>query len=251
MAGYYFDRVRVCCDEGAIPATPLEPIAWGERNSGVLLSKGDVVYFLLPAGVPSTERINLALWAGLGPDKSTQDIDIKVRCGAWPTETQFDYIAASSNPDEFLTIMNDTVCSAGWRIAVYQYGSVTGPFHLVASRIKQQRILSVRAGFEYSPTLTDKSVFASALTEAAKTYYAATEGQHLIQDIWVFGNAGSDCDGGCGGAPCDVCVKSLAWTGTSSSGVCGGKVRLNNTDKDSSFIIAHEWGHRYSGPHAP
>lgn len=245
LAGFRFEQVQVCCDNSVTPAFPQEPIAWGERNSGVLMATGDVVYFSIPGAV-SGEKINLILWGTTGSLESYQDIDLKVRCGAWPTENQFDFIAASAGPEEFLTIpSNAPTCPTGWRVAVYQYSGAAGPFHLVASRIKTQRILSVRAGFEYSPTITEKNNLADTLVQASKYYYSYTEGQHFVQDIKVYGSAGSNCASGCGGLACDICIKAPSWPGPSVSGICTGTIKIWNGHKGAPGLIAHEWGHRY------
>lgn len=238
-SGFSLENVRVCGNSTIDQPAPAVVVSETIRNSGILLAQGDVVYFQL-ADYPLGYKTNLVLW-GAG-----NDIDMKVRCDAFPTMGTFNLSSTSSDNNEFLQF-DRLGCVSGWMyVAVYLYGTGTAYFNLVASRMNPTMNKYLKIGFRdnVSAATLDQSLV--PLRESARRYYGITEGQHVIRTLDVYRNTGSGCTN-CGGSQCDVCI----WAGATNKAFppcfgLSGPITLDlNAALNSPETLAHEWSHQY------
>ena len=235
--GFLFNKVQVCCSPN--PAYVSQTVALGVRQTGVLQGLGDVVYLRI-SDPPIGQIANLMLWSLPG-----RNFDLKVRCDAFPTPTNYDASATTLDEDEMLQVPR-LGCSTGLiYVAVYNAGNVTGQFNFIASRMKTSMLKDITVGLEGPfPTATQLSAMKKAVVNSAKRYFGATEGQHFIRSISWLQNTGTNCTN-CGSSRCDVCIKSGTIRAENVGGPCAGWIKIDQNAILGEKILNHEWGHRY------
>ena len=238
--GFFLDQARVCCGSSPPQLGPSTIVTPTARNMGILLGQGDVVYFAVQ-DPPQGNLLNLTLW-GMGGD-----IDLKIRCDAYPTENSYDGAATSSDSREFLQVSRRNCQSGLIYVAVYQYANSKAYFNLVASQMKDSMVITQRIGFRDNVSTQTMQQAATAVSAAAKRYFGITEGQHIIRNIAIHRNTGTGCTN-CGGVPCDVCafVGSVNRAAPPCFGESGPiKMETSALLEADGETLAHEWAHQF------
>jgi hypothetical protein len=141
--GFELTSARVCTTDTRTTAknpSP-HPTIPAMRNTGVLLGSGDTVYFEIPVGPTKYDTFcaesdqvhdTFALW---GEPSASTDFDLYARCGALPTESQYDGDRGFSNTNqEFIHAPVGTCpCGSHWYVAVHSYQGA-GMFSFVAHK---------------------------------------------------------------------------------------------------------------------
>ncbi|MCA9670657.1 MAG: hypothetical protein KC503_33905 [Myxococcales bacterium] len=198
--GFEILGARYCCASTPIVGAPyLQRL---RRYTALLTSTNDVVYF--STDFVAGAGLNIAVWGGVG------DVDVRVRCGAYPTESQYDFAATSSDSNEFLHITADWLAEQCTGQSLYVAVSafsipIPAPAHIMVSAIYPEKVLTLTAGTDHTATTQQLDKWKVALEEAIRRSYGQTEGQVFIKqiDLWNSQGPGYECQ--CNGVQCDIC----------------------------------------------
>jgi hypothetical protein len=235
--GISTDQVSLCTTRVSAETgkTPVITNSY-DRTTGFLLGTNDVIY-LSEVMVPSTHH-SFALWSNV----PGVDFDLYARCGALPTPTTYDYRSYSGDANEF--IHYKTACASTIYLAVSSFRGA-GAFNLTTNLHSSQYDRSLAAGVGYDASDSELAAYADALRKGARLFYAETEGNWLIENIYLYDNTNrvtsnsAECDT-CGGANCNICFSP---SGGRPSASCGVGVTMRGNNADEPRFVAHELGH--------
>ncbi len=238
--GIAFDYVKVCCSQN--PGTRYNAASLltnGERQSGILLGTGDVVYFTLPGSTP--ELTNKTYSLALRGNTPSNDYDLYVRCGAYPTEFNSQLIGNSWDTQEFLNF-GSMSCASTWYVAVRSFRG-GGTFNIVANERYKSQDVELHVGLTYSASAAELSTLQNRLRQGVGKWYGANEGRIYVQTVHLYNATGPDCGlpnlNSCGGNRCNVCIYNTQHNEQYDWGLAA--VHLMNTSDTNT--IAHELGH--------
>ena len=230
--GFNFNELQVCRYRATIDTAAPPTMDLKRRYHGVLLGYGDTVYLKFSAN--SRYHYPITLWRD--PGSSGTDYDLYTRCGALPTQFQYDARSYSGDDQEFIDAGN---CTGTLYVAVNAH-SATGPgaFNLVRGIHGPSGHVPLRVGVSPAVSSDRLAGIGAYVRTAARYFYGYTEGEQLVTQIDVYNNA---CNAGsCGGANCDICYHSAEF-GRANSGLCSGQIHLYQDTNDR--VAAHELGH--------
>jgi hypothetical protein len=231
--GFSFDQLRVCKSRTSIDTAPPATLDLKRRYHGVLLGTGDTVYLKFSA--TSRYHYPITLWRDAG--SSGTDYDLYTRCGALPTQTQYDTRSFSGDDQEFIDAAD---CTGTLYVAVNAHSAAgPGAFNLVRGIHGPSAHTQLRVGITPPVSSTLLTALGSQFRESARFFYGYTEGEQMVTQIDVYNN-GSCNAGSCGGGNCDICYHSAEF-GRANSGLCGGQINLYQDT--NTRIAAHELGH--------
>jgi hypothetical protein len=233
--GFNITSARVCTTRTTQDTTlPQEISSARQPFFGFLYGQDDVV--MLKAAPPtSSMHLGIAVKGPLAPN----DFDLYVRCGSYPTVDAYDARGYSSDSQEYIDY-NIASCYPNWLyIAVHAYRG-SGAFTLRLTRHNSYFERDITAGTDFAASEAEMTTLSQTLSQSAKMYFGATEGQHVFRYINFYNNG--SCSN-CAGAPCDICL--LNAYGRSNSGVCSGQINIFRTDFGTPGSFVHEMGHRY------
>lgn len=242
-SGFEIDTAAVCCQSSPGQSVSSSSVLLSARNSGVLLGTNDVVYFWVPAAATG-EQLNFALW---NSPEASFDADLYVRCGAFPTPTQYTK-RGYTNYEEFLTVSNAECSGQSIYIAVHSYTG-SGRFDLVVSKMPMANNLTLNVAAE-TTSPTELAEIAATMESAAKRVYAATEGQVLINTVNIYPKSSgtvpnnSYCALACPGY-CAVCF--VEESGLAHTPNIGSFPIIMTSDYRDAQVVVHEFAHGYLG----
>jgi hypothetical protein len=231
--GFHFNELRVCKYRTSIDTAPPPTMDLKRRHHGVLLGAGDTVYLKFSA----TARYHypITLWRDAGFDDGT-DYDLYTRCGALPTQTQYDARSYSGDNQEFIDAGN---CTGTMYVAVNAHAANgPGAFNLARGIHGGTGHIPLRVGVTPAVSSDKLTGIGNYVKVAARYFYGYTEGEHVVTQIDIY-NSGCSA-GSCGGSNCDICYHSDAF-GRANSGLCGGQIHVYQDTNDR--VAAHELGH--------
>ncbi|MBI3182521.1 MAG: hypothetical protein HYZ28_10280, partial [Myxococcales bacterium] len=247
-SGFGIQRAALSCGAaGPLVAPRVPPM---ERVEGFLLGTGDTVFLELDGSFAYTYLV-------LDGFPEDADFDMYVRRGALPERDRFDYrsvneTSATNANDEALRVSDNT---SGQRLLVAITSEKgAGWFHFSYSRALPREVRRLTAGTNVFVSPAQLEAMRSALEEAQRIYFTASEGQLVIEriDLHHSGPGANACK--CGGTACDICFVDRAGDRSDALKIglppCnlagappGNGVRLSIGNWFDPGTIAHELGH--------
>lgn len=241
--GFNVALTALCCGQQSFPWEPyLVPTM---RNQVLLLGAGDTLFFQYPNDRADTDHI-VAIWDN--DVAADARYDIYARCNAPPTHDTWDFSTwqptSPAGAKQAVLLLSEMCTVPGtWYLAVHQEtGQETGTVNLVVTTHFENRRRHVDVGFDCTADPEcDLQQARNTVQKAARFFYGATEGAHVIRSVQV--HETSNC-GDCGGQTCDLC-----WTDAPGNSHCcsGGYSTITKQFWDAPSGVAHEWGHQYLG----
>ncbi len=237
--GFRIGLTSVCCDQLAVgPTIELIPTT---RHQLLLLGEGDTLFFHYPNDRADVDNI-VAIWENDIASDATYDIYAK--CNAPPSHDNYD-LSTKNNTETInqALLLEDEFCTVPgtWHIAVHQEaGAESGTVNLVVSPHYENRRRHVDVGFDCTANDCSIAQAKGTLQEAARFFYGATEGSHVIKSIEI--HQTSSCND-CNGQTCDLCWSDVG----GASNWNGSYTTITRQFWAAPSGVAHEWGHQYMG----
>jgi Bacterial pre-peptidase C-terminal domain len=232
--GFTLEKVGVSClPNSFIGAGALRQ---GERVMGVLTGTNDSVTFSLPAASSTggSRTTNFILWS----DTPGVDVDLYVRCNAYPTTDTYTARGYSSDAQEFVRASAGQCAPGGtWYITVHGYSGGPGQFNLMTSYNFASREITVNAKVWGNPNQVP--ILAQQVADAQRRVFGYTEGGYWIAAWNVCSQTATQCNGG------SYHLNRYFNCARSSSDYETHTITLCNDASGST--IAHELGHAVFG----
>lgn len=182
-----------------------------------------------PNGDPlyvQSRQLNYTLFRD-GEKDNTFDFDIYIKCNAFPTPTSYDYRPYLESAFEYIETPNDYCTDGTIYIAINSCGPF-GKFYFMRSDIGFKNDLT--AGITWNATSAEIEKIRVGLSKGSRIFFGMTEGQAIVEDIFVTNNT-SDCQ--CNGEHCNICIYQ-----STDSSTCHHEDYFFWTDK---WIIMRNW----------
>lgn len=235
--GFYMSKVRIHCGTHTHQPTYLNNTTYDKQPwefRGALLGDKDVIHVMFDQD-SNTNPDTVVLDAS-----GSHDFDLYAKCGQEPTTSDYDGRGFSADSNEYMHL-EGYQCDSDqrWYVAIHSY-SGEGTFRIGIHQHTPEVHNDITAGVEWNASSSEMDTIENTLDEGARFYYAALEGAHIVDEIYLYNDADSDCSN-CGGSNCDVCFKDQS--GTATYQASEQQIEMYNGYRDEHRGFAHELGH--------